>query len=113
MRTRNWGLGRPTSGLGSHRIICADARDLSSYERLLGEEKAQMVFADPPRDAIHGTGSGQALLRSSELAIASGEMSPREFENLLQVSLDHAAPHSVDGAIHFVCTDWRYLHKLL
>jgi DNA modification methylase len=99
--------------LGPHRIICADARDPSSYERLLGEEKAQMVFADPPRDAIHGTGWDQALLRSSELAIASGEMSPREFENLLQVSLDHAARHSVDGAIHFVCMDWRYLHKLL
>jgi ParB-like chromosome segregation protein Spo0J len=99
--------------LGPHRIICADARDPSSYERLLGEEKAQMVFVDPPHHAIDGTGSCRALPRNSELTIASGEVSPPEFENLLHVSLGHAARHSVDGAIHFVCTEWRHLHELL
>src|SRR5262249_41138230 len=99
--------------LGSHRIICADACDPSSYERLLGEEKAQMVFADPPYHAIYGTGSGPALLRDIKFAVAAGQVSPRDFENFLQVSLGHAARHSVDGAIHFVCTDWRYLHELL
>jgi hypothetical protein len=84
--------------LGSHRIICADARDPGSYERLLEEEKAQMVFADPPHHAIHGTGSGRALLRDTEFAVAAGEMSLREFENLLQVSLGQAAGHSTMSA---------------
>jgi DNA modification methylase len=95
--------------LGAHRIICADACDPGSYERLLGEEKAQLVFADPH----NGTRSGRALLRDAEFAVVSGEISQREFENLLQVSLGQAARHSTDGAIHFVCIDWRYLRELL
>src|SRR5262249_35842038 len=62
---------------------------------------------------IYSTGSGRALLGNAECAVAPGDIPPREFENFLHVSLGHAARHSVDGAIHFVCTDWRYLHELL
>jgi DNA modification methylase len=100
--------------LGPHRILCADPRDRFSYERLFGDEKAQMVFADPPRPVpSDGNGLGQRAVRHAETAMASGEVSPREFENLLRASLAQAACHSVDGAIHFICTDWRYLDELL
>jgi hypothetical protein len=33
--------------LGDHRILCADALMGESYARLLGDERAQMVFTDP------------------------------------------------------------------
>ena len=100
--------------LGAHRILCADARGSASYERLLAEEKAQMVFADPPYNVpICGNVSGLGLVRHGEFAMASGEMSSREFENFLQVSLDLSARHSVDGAVHFICMDWRHLSELL
>jgi hypothetical protein len=32
--------------LGEHRILCADAAKPESYTRLLGDERAQMVFTD-------------------------------------------------------------------
>jgi len=100
--------------LGPHRILCADARDPMSYERLVGDEKAQMVFADPPYNVpIDGNVSGLGVVRHGEFAMASGEMSPPEFENFLRGSLGLAAHHSVDGAIHFICMDWRHLHELL
>ena len=34
--------------LGEHRLLCADSTKKESYERLMGDEKAQMVFTDPP-----------------------------------------------------------------
>src|SRR5262249_21451645 len=100
--------------LGPHRILCADPRDRLSYERLLGDEKAEMVFADPPRQVpSHSNRLGRGAVWHAETAMASGEVSPREFENLLRASLAQAARHSVNGAIHFICTDWRYLDGLL
>ena len=34
--------------IGPHRLICGDATDAETYERLLAGETAQMVFTDPP-----------------------------------------------------------------
>lgn len=34
--------------LGDHRLICADSCDPATYERLLGGQLADLVFADPP-----------------------------------------------------------------
>ncbi|MCX7308744.1 MAG: ParB N-terminal domain-containing protein, partial [Afipia sp.] len=33
---------------GAHRIYCGDALDTTSYEALLANERAQLVFTDPP-----------------------------------------------------------------
>ncbi|KKM64639.1 hypothetical protein LCGC14_1499400, partial [marine sediment metagenome] len=34
--------------LGNHRLLCGDATVLSDVEKLMGGEKADMVFTDPP-----------------------------------------------------------------
>lgn len=34
--------------LGEHRLLCGDATNLTDVERLMGEEKADMLFTDPP-----------------------------------------------------------------
>ena len=34
--------------LGPHRVLCGNSLERKSYERLLGPERAQMVFTDPP-----------------------------------------------------------------
>src|SRR5262245_36749294 len=34
--------------LGDHRLLCGDARDKASYDRLLEGAKAEFVFTDPP-----------------------------------------------------------------
>ena len=45
--------------LGEHHVLCADALIAESYARLLGGERADMVFADPPYNvAIEGNVSG-------------------------------------------------------
>lgn len=45
--------------LGRHLLLCADARDPFSFRQLLGDARADMVFADPPYNVpIHGHVSG-------------------------------------------------------
>jgi DNA modification methylase len=99
---------------GRHRLLCADARERSAYERLLGDERVDMVFADPPfnvRVAGHVRGRGQRQHR--EFAMASGEMSRDEFVEFLKEVLGHAAACSRDGALHYWFIDWRHVRELV
>ena len=100
--------------LGEHRVLCADALIAESYVRLLGGERADMVFADPPYNvAIEGNISGHGATKYDDFAMATGEMSPAEFAKFLQDSFSLVGQHSIDGAIHFICMDWRHLEELL
>jgi DNA modification methylase len=99
---------------GEHRIFCGDALSRTSYEAVLGADCAEMVFADPPYNvAIAGNVSGLGAAKHDEFAMASGEMSPAEFAKFLQNSFGLVARHSIDGAIHFICMDWRHLEELM
>ncbi len=61
--------------LGSHRLLCGDARSPDAYVRLLGTNKADLVFTDPPYDVrIDGHVSGLGRVQHREFAMASGEM---------------------------------------
>src|SRR6516225_8728510 len=65
---------------GEHRIFCGDALKPESYGGVLGDDRADMVFADPPYNvAIEGNVSGLGAAKHDEFAMASGEMSPAEF----------------------------------
>ena len=100
--------------IGPHRLLCGDALDTHSYERLLGGQKAQLVFVDPPYNVpIDGHVSGLGKNSHAEFAMASGEMSEAEFKAFLEKALSLHAAHSTDGALHFVCMDWRHSGELL
>jgi len=99
--------------LGSHRLLCGDAREQSSIDALLGNERADVVFTDPPYNVpIAGNVSGKGRIKHREFAMASGEMSEAEFIEFLKATLGPAAAASRDGAVHFVCIDWRHTAEL-
>jgi hypothetical protein len=54
---------------------------------------------------------GHAVAAGShrEFAMASGEMSEAEFRSLLADTLGAAVRVSRDGAVHFICMDWRHI----
>lgn len=100
--------------LGPHRLLCGDARDAASYEALMGGQSAQMVFIDPPYNVpISGHVSGLGKAQHQEFAMAAGEMSEEEFIEFLETTLGHCAAHCIDGAINFICMDWRHMGELL
>jgi DNA modification methylase len=100
--------------LGEHRLLCADATKPDSFAALLDGAQAQMVFTDPPYNVpINGHVGGLGEVKHREFAMASGEMSEAQFTAFLRTICGHLAGHSVDGAIHFICMDWRHCFELL
>ena len=100
--------------LGRHRLLCADATEPESFQRILEGEQAQMVFTDPPYNVpIDGNVCGLGRVKHAEFAMASGEMTEDQFTCFLETVFGHLAQHSADGAIHFVCIDWRHLYEAL
>lgn len=101
-------------GLGSHRILCADSLLPTSYGKLLGDTKVQMVFTDPPYNVpVQGHVSGLGKHQHREFAMASGEMSSSEFQQFLQTVLQRFTEVSTSGSLHYICMDWRHLQDLL
>jgi DNA modification methylase len=100
--------------LGDHRLLCGDARKPESFGGLLSGTRVQLVFVDPPFNVkIRGHVSGKGRIKHREFAKASGEMTPPQFAKFLEDSFGLLAEHSEDGAIHFVCSDWRHLDEML
>ena len=100
--------------LGRHRLICGDARDVNAYAALLNGEEVDLLFTDPPYNVkIDRNVSGKGAAIHREFAFASGEMKDGEFVHFLTQSLGAAASRCRDGAIAFVCMDWRHMGELL
>jgi len=100
--------------LGPHRLICGDALDAHVVADLMDGERAEMVFTDPPYNVpIESHVSGLGKVTHREFATACGEMSRAEFTGFLSSAFAHLAAHSHDGAIHFICMDWRHMAEIL
>jgi DNA modification methylase len=99
--------------LGNHRLLCADSRRKSALEQLMGRERAAMAFLDPPYNVRIGSVVGRGHIKHGEFAMASGEMSPKEYVAFLKKTLGNAWHVSRDGAVHFVCMDWRHIRDLI
>lgn len=100
--------------LGRHRLICGSALDPGAYATLMQGERAAMVFTDPPYNVpVDGHICGLGAIRHREFTMASGEMSEAEFTDFLASTCKLLTAHSLDGAIHFLCMDWRHLGEVL
>jgi DNA methylase len=114
-----WLASQPvtTSGdlwqLGNHRLLCGDARDADTIHRLMDGDRAAMAFLDPPYNVRVRDIVGRGERKHQEFAMASGELSRERFVDFLIKSLDAAAAVSRNGALHYVCMDWRHIGELI
>jgi DNA modification methylase len=100
--------------LGDHRLICADACDKAAYADLLNGEQVRLVFTDPPYNVpIGGHVGGLGAVKHREFKMASGEMTPAEFEQFLKTVFANMAGVSLNGAVHFICMDWRHMAEVM
>ena len=106
--------------LGEHRVGCGDGRDAGFLQQVIGDgARVDAAFLDPPYNVRIGGNAvdiGRRPVASGtehrEFAMASGEMSEAEFRSFLADTLGAAARCSRDGAVHFVCMDWRHMDSL-
>jgi DNA modification methylase len=99
--------------LDGHRLLCGDARDRNDYARLVRNERARLMFTDPPFNVkINGHAGGLGTVHHREFAMASGEMSKSEFIGFLTKIFANAATVSHDGALHYSFMDWRHMTEI-
>jgi DNA modification methylase len=100
--------------LGRHKLLCGDAQDALCFQRLVGNEQVDLLFTDPPYNVkIDGNVCGLGSVKHREFAFASGEMSEDEFTVFLKTTLGNASSIMRDGAIAYVCMDWRHMAEML
>lgn len=100
--------------LGSHRLICGNSLDPSTYAALMSDGKAHIIFADPPYNVrVDGHVRSKGSTQHREFAMASGEMNREEFASFLQSACQQMDAYSHDGSLHYICIDWAHMIELL
>jgi hypothetical protein len=83
--------------IGDHVLLCGDALETDNYAKLLGPQKAEMVFIGPPCGAAFA---------SNEYRGFAGKLNREEYTGFLETTFFRLIDFSVSGSIHFVCMDW-------
>jgi len=92
-----------------YRDVVAAIRFLAKPNR----SRWSAVFCDPPYNLpMRGIG-GRGRTQHPDFAFASGEMSPPQHRDFLSKTLANGVRVSADGAVHFVCMDWRHISDLI
>src|ERR1700756_3271024 len=100
--------------LGRNRLLCGSALDSAAFTALMRQERATMVFTDPPYNVpIDGHASGLGAIHHRPFPMASGEMDKAEFTAFLAEACRNLAAFSAAGSLHYICMDWRHLGELL
>lgn len=99
--------------LGGHRLLCGDARSETDVTRLMAGRVAAACFLDPLYNLRVRNIGGRGRKKHPEFQMASGEMTRTEFIEFLVATLGPAARASKNGAISFICVDWRHVGELI
>jgi DNA modification methylase len=100
--------------LGDHRVLCGSILDMAGLQTLMGDERAAMVFTDPPYNVpIDGHATGLGTIHHRSFAMAAGEMSPPAFTVFLASSVRNQAAFCWGGTLLYLCMDWRHMAELL
>jgi hypothetical protein len=87
--------------LASSACTAAARANVASFEALLGDDRAALVFADCPYNVpIDGFVSGNGQHRHREFVMAAGEMSPPQFTAFLRAIFRNCVRFAAEGSIH-------------
>lgn len=83
--------------LGAHRLVCGDSKDPAVWAALMGEERAQAVFTDPPYGVkvVGGT--------KDRLTIQNDDLPIDQLTVFLRETLGPTLAHCQPGAPWYVC----------
>lgn len=86
--------------LGNHRLLCGDSTSIDAVEKLMNDEKADMVFTDPPYGVSFQ--SNQRVKTKKFDVIKNDEIFITEWINLLPI---------VSSGWVFIWTSWKVLNN--
>lgn len=77
--------------LGEHRLMCGDCTLTDDMRQLMGDEKANLVFTDPPY-GVGVSGNGSALSTNHIQGDLTQTLIPFAFEMAIQFSVEKGTP---------------------
>jgi len=83
--------------LGNHRIMCGDSASIDNIDKLMDNNKADLVFTDPPYNIDYQD------LQGRHEKIANDKMSDEDFVDFLTQTI-----HGCEQM--YVCCSWQYVH---
>lgn len=97
--------------LGEHRLLCGDSTDPTAVARLLGENKADLVFTDPPYNANYSSRVDKDRPKPWG-GIINDNMSDEEFDVFLSEAMNTIVCQVKDGASVYCCIDWKHISQV-
>jgi len=82
--------------LGEHRLVCGDSTDVGTYDKLLGEEKVDLVWTDPPYGVSYVGKTKDAL------TIENDTLNLAELEEFLRSAFNAIFTATKPGACWYV-----------
>ncbi len=77
--------------LGDHRVMCGDATDTEHWHRLLGPERASLVFTDPPYGVSYQGDKFEIIQGDKKRRDDLYKMLVRSFREMIRYANDKAA----------------------
>jgi len=91
--------------LGDHRLICGDSTDPAVVSKLMGGEKAKIVFTDPPYNMnFSGTKKGQfEEMKNDNIKVP-------DYVTFIQKALQAMQQFTTNEVSAYICIDFRNYH---
>jgi len=98
--------------IGKHRLICGDSTDPKVIEKLVGKEKIDIVYTDPPYNISYDYQKGLGGKQKYDCEKVDDRKSRKEYEKFLEKTLKNAKKYlKKDSHIFYFC-DQKYIGVL-
>ena len=103
--------------LGESKVLCGDSTNVLDLQKLLGSEKADLLFTDPPYGMSYGGGRARGdhvmdkktggVRIKAHGKIEGDDLRGEELEDLIRSAIGNAKLVSKAGAGAYICLTWR------
>jgi len=96
--------------LGNHKLLCGDSTSEESYQRLFGEEKANIIYCDPPYNIGYDYTKGHSTGKRYTDTAVHDDKSKEDYSSFIESVLSKAQKHTHPDAHVFFWCDEAWIH---
>ena len=98
--------------LGRHRLMCGDSTSVSAFDCLMGADRADLIFTDPPYGMSYGGGRAAGSSKKGAVVKAHGmilndDLQGDDLTALVRDAIATSIACAKEGAPLYACFTWR------